>query len=61
MASAVAVTTAAIAQEKKKVDGGLAAITQKEAPKRVTPLTPPGSVSAQNMAQRCTACQLCVS
>ncbi len=61
MASAAAVTAAAIAQEKKKVDGGLAAITQKEAPKRVTPLTPPGSVSAQNMAQRCTACQLCVS
>ncbi len=61
LATAVATATAALAQEKKKVDGGLAAVTQKEAPKRVTPITPPGSLSAQNMAQHCTACQLCVS
>lgn len=61
LAAAVATTSAALAQEKKKVDGGLAAVTQKEAPKRSTPLTPPGSLSAQNMAQHCTACQLCVS
>ena len=26
-----------------------------------TPLTPPGSLSASNMAKRCTGCQLCVS
>ncbi len=61
LATAVATTTAVLAQEKKKVDGGLAAVTQKEAPKRVTPITPPGSMSAQNMAHHCTACQLCVS
>ncbi len=61
LAAAVATTTAALAQEKKKVDGGLAVVTQKEAPKRVTPITPPGSLSAQNMAYHCTACQLCVS
>ncbi len=61
LAAAVATTTAALAQEKKKVDGGLAAVTQKEAPKRTTPITPPGSLSAQNMARHCTACQLCVS
>ena len=61
LATAVATTTAVLAQEKKKVDGGLAAVTQKEAPKRITPITPPGSLSAQNMAQHCTACQLCVS
>ena len=61
LATAVATTTAALAQEKKKVDGGLAAVSQKEAPKRTTPITPPGSLSAQNMAQHCTACQLCVS
>lgn len=54
-------STAAIAQEKKKVDGGLAAIEDKVAPHRVTPLTPPGSLSAANMAKRCTGCQLCVS
>ena len=29
--------------------------------KRSTPLTPPGSVSASNFAQHCTACQLCVA
>lgn len=58
---AVASTAAALAQEKKKVDGGLAAIEDKIAPKRLTPLTPPGSLSAQHFAQHCTACQLCVS
>lgn len=58
---AVASTAAALAQEKKKVDGGLAAIEDKVAPKRLTPLTPPGSLSAQHFAKHCTACQLCVS
>ena len=58
---AVASTAAALAQEKKKVDGGLAAIEDKVAPKRLTPITPPGSFSAQHFAQHCTACQLCVS
>ena len=58
---AVASTAAALAQEKKKVDGGLAAIEDKIAPKRLTPLTPPGSLSAQHFAKHCTACQLCVS
>ena len=57
----IATASAATAQEKKKVDGGLAAIEEKTAPKRNTPLTPPGSVSAQNMAHHCTACQLCVA
>lgn len=52
---------AAFSQEKKKVDGGLAAITDKETPERNTPVTPPGSLSAQNMAKHCTGCQLCVS
>ena len=61
LATVAAVSTAALAQEKKKVDGGLAAVTQKEPFKRHTPITPPGSLSAQNMAQHCTACQLCVS
>ena len=55
------VTTAAMAQEKMKVDGGLAKIEDKVAPKRQTPITPPGSISAKNMAQHCTGCQLCVA
>ncbi|MDO4159249.1 MAG: 4Fe-4S binding protein [Prevotellaceae bacterium] len=61
LGAALATTAAAIAQEKKKVDGGLAVIEDKVAPERATPLTPPGSYSAQNMAKHCTACQLCVS
>lgn len=55
------VTTAVIAQEKKKVDGGLAKIEEKKMPVRKTPITPPGSMSAANMAKKCTGCQLCVS
>jgi len=61
LAAATMTASAALAQEKKKVDGGLAAVTQKEPFKRSTPITPPGSLSAQNMAQHCTACQLCVA
>jgi ferredoxin len=57
---ASALATTALAQ-KKLVDGGLAPITAKQAPGRVTPLTPPGSLSVKNMAQHCTGCQLCVT
>ena len=61
LASAL-ITTAAMAQQKDKMmDGGLAEIEDKVAPERQTPLTPPGSLSASNMAKRCTGCQLCVS
>ena len=59
--ASAAIATAAIAQDKKKVDGGLAEIQDKVAPNRQTPVTPPGSWSASNMAKKCTACQLCVS
>jgi len=59
--STALLTTAALAQDKKKVDGGLAEIQDKVAPTRQTPLTPPGSLSAKNMALRCTGCQLCIS
>ncbi|MBQ7422182.1 MAG: 4Fe-4S binding protein, partial [Prevotella sp.] len=59
--SAALATTAVMAQEKKKIDGGLAMIEEKISLERQTPLTPPGSLSAQNMARRCTGCQLCVS
>ena len=61
LASAL-VTTAAIAQKKEKLmDGGLAEIEDKVAPERQTPLTPPGSLSFDHFAQRCTGCHLCVS
>ncbi len=59
--AAVAGTTAAMAQTQMKVDGGLAVIEDKKAPKRQTAITPPGSVSARHMQKHCTACQLCVS
>lgn len=56
------VSTAVMAQKKEKMlDGGLAAIADRVIPERQTPLTPPGSLSAQNMAQHCTGCQLCIS
>lgn len=57
----VAMASAAMAQEKKKLDGGLAVIEDKQVPKRHTPILPPGSLSAQHFAQHCTACQLCIS
>ncbi len=59
--TAIATATVATAQAQMKVDGGLAAIVDKEAPKRQTPITPPGSVSARHLQRHCTACQLCVS
>jgi ferredoxin len=56
------VSTAAMAQKKEKLmDGGLADIEDKVAPERQTLLTPPGSLSFQNLSTRCTGCQLCVS
>ena len=60
--SSTLLTTAALAQQKDKImDGGLAEIEDKVMPERQTKLTPPGSLSAQNMAQKCTGCQLCIS
>lgn len=61
VAAAMATTAAAMAQKDKKVDGGLAVIEKKTAPRRHTPITPPGSWSAEHFAQHCTACQLCVA
>lgn len=57
----LAMASAAMAETKLKVDGGLAVIEDKIAPERLTPLTPPGSLSARNLQQHCTACQLCIS
>ena len=61
LATALA-STAALAQKKEKLmDGGIAELEEKVAPQRQTPLTPPGSLSFQNLATRCTGCQLCIS
>ena len=60
--SSALLTTAAIAQKKDKLmDGGLAEIQDKVAPKRQTPIAPPGSGSRANLEQHCTGCQLCIS
>ena len=53
-------TSAAKGQE-MKLDGGYATIIDKVAPFKNRALTPPGSLSARNMAAHCTGCQLCVA
>lgn len=58
---ALATTAAALAQEKKKVDGGLAVIEDKQMPERQTRILPPGAKSEKHFHHHCTACQLCVS
>lgn len=60
-ATALVAATSVLKAQEKKVDGGLATIEDKKIPERGTPITPPGALSARNMAQHCTACQLCVS
>ena len=53
--------TAAIEAQEKKVDGGLAVIEDKKAPKRKTQIVPAGALSLKHMAQHCTGCQLCIT
>ncbi len=60
-ATALAVGTAALKAQEKKVDGGLAVIEDKKIPDRQTAIVPPGALSARHFARHCTACQLCVS
>ena len=58
----VLITAATVIKaQTKKIDGGLAMIENKKAPVRQTPITPPGSVSARNLFNHCTGCQLCIS
>lgn len=60
--SAAAVTAgAALAQAEKKVDGGLAAIEDKQIPERKNRLVPAGAQGYRHFYQHCTACQLCIS
>jgi len=47
--------------EEKKLQGGLAIIEDKKVPERETRIVPAGSQSIRNLANHCTACQLCVS
>ncbi|MBQ3765510.1 MAG: 4Fe-4S dicluster domain-containing protein [Bacteroidales bacterium] len=59
--AALAVGTATLKAQEKKVDGGFAVLLDKEVPERDIPLTPPGSKSVKDFYRRCTACQLCVA
>ena len=58
--AALAVTAVAVKAQEMKVDGGLAAIQEKKAPARKTPLKPAGSESLRHFSAHCPACQLCV-
>lgn len=59
--STLLATTSLLKAQEKKVDGGLAAIVDKQVPERATRLVPPGALNIRNFEQHCTACQLCVS
>lgn len=62
IATAAAVgATAALHAQDKTVDGGLAAITDKQKPERRTPIVPPGAQGIKHLSDHCTACQLCVA
>ena len=56
-----ATAAAALHAQDKTTDGGLAIIEDKQIPTRKTALTPAGSLSARNLQQHCTACQLCIA
>lgn len=56
-----AIAAATLKAQEKTTDGGFAAIEDKQIPERKTPITPPGSLSARNLQQHCTACQLCIA
>lgn len=57
----IAAATAAVNAKKVKVDGGLAVIIDKKAPRRATPIVPPGAQGIRHLTRHCTGCQLCVS
>lgn len=59
-AALLAATSLAKAQD-KTTDGGIAVIEDKRKPERKRLIMPPGAHSVRNMAEHCTACQLCVS
>lgn len=59
--TATSAVAAALNAQEKTTDGGLAVIEDKQIPTRKTPITPPGSLSAKNLRQHCTACQLCIA
>ena len=53
--------SATVEAQEAKLDGGLADIIDKKAPKRSQRVTPPGSKGEKHFYDKCTACQLCVA
>ncbi len=53
--------TSVVQAKRKKVDGGVAVLLEKQAPRRKMELVPAGAQSLRHLAQHCTACQLCIS
>lgn len=53
--------SATVKAQRKKVDGGLALLVEKQIPERSTPIVPPGAQGVRHLARRCTACQLCIA
>ena len=59
--SALFLATTAVKAQEQKVDGGLAAIADKQRPERKVSPKPAGSLSVKHFTDHCTACQLCVA
>lgn len=59
--SALFLTATAVKAQEQKVDGGLAAIADKQRPERKVSPKPAGSLSMKHFTDHCTACQLCVA
>lgn len=59
--SALFLATTAVKAQEQKVDGGLAAIADKQCPERKVSPKPAGSLSVKHFTDHCTACQLCVA
>ena len=59
--TALFAATTAVQAKRKKVDGGLAILADKEAPQRKQPIVPAGARSWRHLSRNCTACQLCIS
>ena len=54
-------SSVALRAQEEKLDGGLAPIIDKKAPKRENRIVPPGAQSVRDFYKHCTACQLCVA
>ena len=59
--SVLAASSLTLGAQVRKLDGVLAAVLDKKAPKREQRITPPGSDGERSFYDHCTACQLCIA